>query len=152
MKIGQAIAQDANNAPVVTSFAAVLPMMRLPRPATTAASSGRNTRSWITAGSALHPIDVIDRDGAAATEVDHEDGKADGRLTRRDRQHEHREDLADEVVQIGREGHQIDVHAEQDELDRHQDDDDVLPVEEDAEHTHDEEDRRNDEIMLETDH
>jgi hypothetical protein len=42
-KIGQLSAQLANSAPVVTSFAAVVPMARWPRPATSAASSGRKT-------------------------------------------------------------------------------------------------------------
>ena len=56
-----------------------------------------------------------------------------GRLGGGDGQHEQREDLPDEVVEIGREGHQVDVHREQDQLDRHQDDDDVLAVDEDAE-------------------
>src|ERR1700758_3952651 len=118
-KITHAITHDTNSAPVVTSLATVLPIARLPRPANAEANSGRNTRSWITAGSALHPIDVIDRDGAAATEIDHQDGKPDGRLSRRHRQHEHREDLADQIVQIGREGDEVDVHAQENELDRH---------------------------------
>jgi hypothetical protein len=40
-----------------------------------------------------------------------------------------------------REGDEVDVHRQQDQLDRHQDDDDVLAVEEDAEHAHHEQDR-----------
>ena len=39
----QLSAQLVNSAPVVTTFAAVRPMKRWPRPATSAASSGRNT-------------------------------------------------------------------------------------------------------------
>ena len=42
-KIGQLSASEANSAPVVISLAAMLPSMRLPRPATIAASSGRKT-------------------------------------------------------------------------------------------------------------
>ena len=64
---------------------------------------------------------------------DDEDGKADRRLGRGDGEHEEREDLADEIAEEGREGDEVDVDREQDQLDRHQDDDDVLAVEEDAE-------------------
>jgi hypothetical protein len=46
-KIGQDSAHDANSAAVVTSLAAVLPIARLPSPATTAASSGRKTMKRI---------------------------------------------------------------------------------------------------------
>ena len=107
--------------------------------------------SLITKGAPLHPVDIVHRDRAAATEIDDEDGKPDRRLARRDRQHEHREHLANEIAEIGREGDEIDVHREQDQLDRHQDDDEVLAVQEDAEHTHGEQDRRDDEVVDETD-
>ena len=60
-------------------------------------------------------------------------------------------DLADEVAEMGRERHQVDVDREQDELDRHQDDDDVLAVDEDAEDAEREQDRGDDEIMAEPD-
>jgi hypothetical protein len=66
--------------------------------------------------------------------IDDENGKPDGRLGRRDGQHEQREDLADHVAEFGREGDEVDVDRQQDQLDRHQDDDDVLAVQEDAEH------------------
>src|SRR5688572_6289548 len=72
-KIGQLSAAETNSAPVVSDFATTLPSMRLPSPATIAASSGRNT--MIRMGdkrSALHPVDVVDRDRAAATEIDHQ--------------------------------------------------------------------------------
>src|SRR4051812_9347117 len=116
------MAAAANSAAVVISFAAKLPMKRLPSPATIAASKGRKTMSWtVTFGSALHLVDLVDRDRAAAAEVDDQDGEADRGFAGGDGQHEHREDLADHVVQIGREGDEVDVHAEQDELDRHQD-------------------------------
>ena len=48
----------------------------------------------------------------------------------------------------GREGHEIDVDRQQDQLDRHQDDDDVLAVEDDARDAEREQDRRDDEIMV----
>src|SRR5262249_43114284 len=76
-----------------------------------------------------------------------QDGEADRRFGGRDREHEQREDLADEVVQEARERHQIDVDGEQDQLDRHQDDDDVLAVDEDAEDAEREQDRADREIV-----
>ena len=52
------------------------------------------------AASALHEIDVFDRDRAAVAEIDDEDGKADRRLAGGDRQHEEREDLAHQIAEI----------------------------------------------------
>ena len=49
--------------------------------------------------SALHQIDVFDRDRAAVAEIDDEDGKPDRGFRRRDREHEQREDLADEIAE-----------------------------------------------------
>ena len=46
----------------------------------------------------LHPVDVVDRDRAAAAEIDDEDGEPDRRLARGDGQHEHREHLPDQIV------------------------------------------------------
>ena len=95
---------------------------------------------------ALQPfitIGVFHGDVAAVAEEGDQDGEADGRLGGGDGEHEQGEDLADEVVQKGREGHQIDVHRQQDQLDRHQDDDDVLAVHEDAEDAEGEQDRGN---------
>ena len=51
------------------------------------------------ASSALHRIDVFDRDRAAVAIVGHQDREADRGLRRRHRQDEQREDLAGEVVQ-----------------------------------------------------
>src|SRR6185312_372958 len=101
--------------------------------------------------SALHQVDVLDRDRAAVAEIDHEDGKPDRGLRRGDRQHQQCEHLADDVAEMGREGHEVDVDGEQDQLDRHQDDDDVLPVEEDAENPEREQDRSDREVMAESD-
>src|SRR5690606_4362679 len=64
---------------------------------------------------------------------------------------EHRHDLPRYLVQIGREGDEIDVHREQDQLDRHQDDDDVLAVHEDAENTDGEQHGGHRQIVLERD-
>src|SRR6266851_3800866 len=102
-------------------------------------------------GSALHQVDVGDFDGAAIAEIDDQYGKADRRLGGGDGQHEHGEDLADEIVQEGRESDEVDVDGEQDELDRHQDDDDVLAVEEDAEDAEGEEHGTDGEIVGEAD-
>src|SRR5688500_4300486 len=95
-KIGQLKAAEANSAPVVMSLAGMLPSRRLPRPATRAARSGRKTMSW-TFISALHLVDIVDRDRAASTEIDDQDGEADSRLARRDGQDEHGENLPDHV-------------------------------------------------------
>ena len=51
------------------------------------------------ARSALHQIDVFDRDRAAVAEIDDEDGEPDRGLGGRDGEHEQREDLADEVAE-----------------------------------------------------
>src|SRR5215217_5699759 len=148
-KTGQDSAQDANKAPVVTALAATFPIIRFPSPATSAASKGRKTMSWImrnvprrrpgpsfdggtgsrpspghtkyASRSALHLIDVVDRDRAAVAEIDDEDRKPDRRFRRGDGQDEHREDLADHVAEESGKGDEVDVHRKQDELDRHQD-------------------------------
>src|ERR1700681_4540531 len=103
-------------APQVTSCAPRSPIGRPKNPATKAARSGRRTATMLTL-SALHQVDVFDFDGAAVAEIDDKDGEPDRRLGGGDRQHEHGEDLADEIVQEGREGDEVDVDGEQDELD-----------------------------------
>src|SRR5438270_3398583 len=105
------------------------------RPATMAPSSGRKTIAWTMLGSALHQIDVFNRDRAAIAVVHYEHGKTDRRFRRGHCEYQQREHLADNVAQEGRERHQVDVDREQDQLDRHQYDNDVLAVEEDAEDT-----------------
>src|SRR5262249_19622380 len=101
--------------------------------------------------SALHQVDVFDRDRAAVAEVDHEDGKPDSGFRGRDGEHQEREHLADQVSQMSGERHQVDVDGEQDQLDRHQDDDDVLAVEEDTEDAEGEQDRGDHEVVPESD-
>ena len=56
--------------------------------------------TWL--GSALHRVDVFDRDRAAVAEIGDEDGEADRRLRRRDGQDEQREDLAGQVAGMPR--------------------------------------------------
>ena len=64
---------------------------------------------------------------------------------------EQREHLADEIAEEAREGDEVDVDREQDELDRHQDDDDVLAVDEDAEHAEREQHRGDRQVVAQTD-
>src|ERR1044072_2513762 len=108
MKIGQESPQEMNSAPVVTALAGTLPIMRLPKPAMIAASKGRKTIALTF--SALHLIDVVDRDRAAAAEVDDEDGEADRGFGGGDGEHEHREHLAGQIAQEGGKGDEVDVH------------------------------------------
>src|ERR1700724_1184429 len=101
--------------------------------------------------SALHHVDVLDPDRTAIAEIDDEDGQAYRRFRRRYGQHEHREGLADEIVQKDREGDEIDADREQHQLDRHQHDDHILAVEEDAEDPEREQDRGYRQVMREAD-
>src|SRR5690625_1162147 len=137
--------------PLVTSCAPRSPSARPKKPATIAPSNGKNTMATSSTASALHQVDVFDSDGAPVAEEDHQDRQSDRRLGGRHRQHEEGEDLPHKVVQVGREGHQVDVHGQQHELDRHQDDDHVLAVQEDAQDPQSEEDRGNRHVMAEPD-
>src|SRR5438552_2064984 len=143
---------DAATRAQVMSSDAVSPRRRPSSPATTAPSSGRNTMATsMPLPLALHHIDVFDGDRPAVAEIDHQDGEADRRFRGGDGQHEHGEHLAHQVVQEGRERHQVDVDRQQHQLDRHQDDDDVLAVEEDAEDAEREQDGGNRQVMGEAD-
>src|SRR5262249_18741729 len=77
--------------------------------------------------------------------------KADRGLRGSNRQYQQRIDLSDDVAEMGREGDQIDVDREQDQLDRHQYDDDVLAVEKNAENPQREQHRGDGEIVAKTD-
>src|SRR6056297_2405745 len=88
---------DRNNRPVVTHCAPASPMTRQPNPAMIAPMSGAK-RMICSIGSALHHVDVFDRDGAAGPEEANEDGKADGRLCGGDSQHEQGKDLPDQIA------------------------------------------------------
>src|SRR5437764_15182907 len=83
--------------------------------------------------STLHQIDVFDRDRAAIAEVGDENGEADRRLRCSHGEDEQSENLSHQIAQKGREGDEVDVNREENELDRHQDDDHVLPIEENTE-------------------
>src|SRR5438270_7777025 len=136
-------------APQVTIWAPRSPIARPKKPAMMAASNGRKTTRTAN-GSAPHHPDVLDLDRAAIAEIDDQDGEADRRLGRRHGQDEHREDLADQVVEHDREGDEVDVDREQHQFDRHHDDDDVLAVEKDAEDPGGEQDRGDRQVMGET--
>src|SRR5438552_3746277 len=101
-------------------------------------------------GSALHQIDVFNRDRAAIAVVHHQHGKTDRGFRGGHREHHQRKHLADDIAEEGRERYQIEVDGEQDQLDRHQDDDDVLAVEEDAKDTEREQNGADREIVSET--
>src|SRR5690606_6106139 len=85
---------------VVTISAGLWPMARPKRPATSAPISGRKTIAWIISALALHHVDVLNRDGAAVAEEDHENREPDGGLGGGDGQDQQREHLADEIAQM----------------------------------------------------
>src|SRR3954471_20000403 len=123
--------------------------MRPNSPARAEPRMGRKTiREYI---SALHQIDVLNRDGAAVAEIDDQDGKADGGLGGGHGQDEQREHLSYQVAQIGGEGDEVDVDRQQDQFHRHQDDDDVLAVQENAQHPDGEQDGGDGQILGQTD-
>src|ERR1700712_780172 len=100
----------------------------------------------------LHPVDVIDRDRTAATEVDDQDRQADRGLAGGHGQYEHRKNLPRQVLEVGAEGDEVDVHRQQDQLDRHQDDDHVLAVQKNPQHAKHEQDRADDDVVFDPDH
>src|SRR6476646_8078765 len=87
--------------------------------------------------SALHQVDVLDRDRAAIAVVGDQNSEADGGLGGRHGQHQQREHLAHQVTEKGRESDENDV--------------DVLPVDEDPEDTDREQDGSHREVMAEAD-
>src|SRR5262245_46755197 len=143
-------AAESSMAPQVTSCAPRSPIARPRKPEIAAASRGRKTTKTTTR-LAPHHMDVGNLDRAAIAEIDDEDGEPDCRLGGCDRQYEHREDLADQIMQDDRKGDEVDVDRKQHQLDRHHDDDDVLAVQKDAEDTERKQDRRDRQVMRETD-
>ena len=75
-----------------------------------AASSGRKTIAWIT-DLPLHPVGIVDGNGAAAAEVNNENGKTDGGFTRSNGQNEHRKNLTHQITQKGAESDEVSVGA-----------------------------------------
>src|SRR5215468_2296231 len=72
-----------------------------------------------------HQVHFVDVDAFLVPVEREDDAQADGGFCRSNGDHENRKDLADGVLQLARERHQVDVHRVQDQLDRHEDDDDV---------------------------
>src|SRR4029078_9441974 len=101
--------------------------------------------------SALHHVDVFDRDRSAISIVDDDDRKPDCRLGCRNRQNEEREYLPDEVVVEMRKRDEVDIDGQQNQLDRHQNDDDVLAIDENTEDAEREEARGHRQIVPESD-
>src|SRR5258708_21016145 len=66
-----------------------------------APSSGRRTIAKYI--SALHQVDVFDRDRAAVAEIDHENGKPDRGFRPRNREQQQPAHLAGQITQMGRE-------------------------------------------------
>src|SRR3546814_12047267 len=87
----QTRAQEMKSGAGVSSLEGTLPIERVTSPAIRAATSGRKTSAWISGRSALHHVDIFNRDGPTVAEIGDKDCKADGGLARRHRQHEHRE-------------------------------------------------------------
>ena len=117
-------------APVVTT-AGLSPMIAA-EARDQAPSSGQKDDDGDPCPSALHHVDVFDRDRAAVAEEDDENGQADRGLAAAHGQHEQAK-TCPTSRRDARERHEVDVHRQQHQLDRHQDDDDVLAVQEDAE-------------------
>src|SRR6516164_7526411 len=122
----------------------------------TAAASGSSgmasSRLGFIATSALQRIQVVDVDAAALAEYHDQNGESDRGLGRGHRQHEEDEDLAANVAQVAREGHEVEVGGEQQQLDAHEQQDHVLAIEEDARDGDREQDRRQGEQLSERDH
>src|SRR3954470_7484654 len=150
-KVIQDMIAQASSRPEVMYIAGLSPRRRLPSPAMSAPIRGSNTIQASISASAVHHVDVFDRDRAAVAEIDHQDRKTDRGFRGRHGQHEHGEDLPHHVAEEMREGDQVDVDREQHQLDRHQDDDDVLAVQEDAEDPDGEQDRRDGQVVREGD-
>src|SRR5687768_12062753 len=77
-------------------------------PAMIAPRSGRKTMAEYK-GSALHHVDVLNRDGAAVAVVDDKDGKADRRFRGGDRQHQQCKNLPRQVAEESGEGDEVQV-------------------------------------------
>ena len=81
---------------------------------------------------ALQTVEVFDINRGQVAEQHHQNGQADARLGGCHDEDEKYEELARKVVEVVREGDEIDIHRQQHQFDGHQEHDQVLPVEEDA--------------------
>src|SRR5581483_3254574 len=76
---------------------------------------------------ALHEVDLVKVDADPVAVDEQDDRQADADLGGRDGDDEQGEDLAGGVAQAGGEGHQVDVHGVEHQLDAHEDQDAVAP-------------------------
>src|SRR5580658_5920379 len=80
------------------------------------------SRSWAkrrsrrTCRLTLHQIDVLNRDGAAVAEIDHQDSQSNGCLRGSHGKHEQSKYLPHKISQVAGEGDEIDVHGKQDQF------------------------------------
>src|SRR6185437_7907656 len=147
--------QDAATARHVTVCAPTRPISLPPRPAITAAASGSSGMASSTVGftaSAFQGVQVFDVDAAPLAEQHHQDGEPDGGLGRRHGEDEEHEHLAVDVAEVAREGDEVEVGGEQQQLDAHEQENDVLAVEEDAGHRQREQHARERQQLCQADH
>src|SRR5262245_50756688 len=87
-KVIQASTIETSIRPEVMYIAGLSPIWRLPRPAMSAPISGRMTiqTSIARPASAVHHVDVFNRDRTTVAEIDHQDGQTDRGLGRGDGQ------------------------------------------------------------------
>src|SRR3982750_2006648 len=102
----------------------------------------------------LEQINLVNEDRLAVAVERDDEAEADGRLGGGDDDDEDREDLAGDgvqaplLLQVAREGDEVEVRRVQDQLDRHEDDDDVA-ARQHAGHADGEEQRPDDEELRE---
>src|SRR2546425_362415 len=75
----------------------------------------------------FHQVQLFGGDGGLAAVERDDDRQSHGDFRRRDREREEDENLARDVVQVVREGHEVDVRGVQHQLDGQEDHDDVSP-------------------------
>src|SRR5262245_61979081 len=98
---------------------------RSPHTTNPANGSSGMSQSRSVIASPAQQADVVDVGGLPAPEERQDDREAHGRLARRDRDHEQREDVADHRLHLVGEGDEGEVRGVQHQLDGHEHDDDV---------------------------
>src|SRR5262245_56149733 len=122
--------QEMATPAMVMPAAAARPIQRPKRPAMMAATSGRSGMASSRDGFsdtelAFERTDVGHVDAVALPEQHHQDGETDRRLGGRHRQHEEHEHLAIDSAEVAREGDEVEVRRQQQQLNAHQQQDDV---------------------------
>src|ERR1700704_2346015 len=102
--------------------------------------------------SATQGAQILDVDAATLAEQHHEDGQANGRLRRRHGKNEKHEYLAVDLAEETREGHEVKIGRQQQQLDAHQQQQHVAPVYEDSGDREGEQDGGQPQHVAETDH